>query len=166
MLDNFNIVDLLGRSVYNEIFKIFFPKVILDNAFNLYSGNHLAIIDLKDEYGLKLYFDCTRHVSSDFLDKIDDSGVVLSVIHLLNPIYMGKVKLLGVCLWKLPYGLSFSDEREVVVRKVGRIPDDIINQDSKLTLEWEEKMYNISIVFDIAHQIIQSMTYTGRFIET
>lgn len=88
--DNYlEIVRLLGRNIYSERLKNAFPKISIADVFSPYDGNHLAIMDLKSDYGLILYFDCTRHVPPIYFGKID-TGIVLSAVQFLKPIEKGE----------------------------------------------------------------------------
>ena len=68
------------------------------------------------------------------------------------------------CLWELHYGLSFWDERDIIVNKVGGVPDKIRDENKTYILEWESDMYNIIITFDTSKKSIASVIYLANFI--
>lgn len=160
--DCLEIVGLLGRSVYSDELKKRLPEILIDDLFVPYDGNHLAIVDLKDKYNMKLYFDCTRHILPIYLEKID-IGVVLSVVQFLKPTEENGTS--DINTWILPYNLTFSDAKENVIKKIGRDPDDTKYKNSVLILEWQESIYIVRITFDFAYQTIQRITYIGKFIK-
>ncbi|EKS4626896.1 hypothetical protein QB714_003649 [Salmonella enterica] len=158
-----DVIGLLGRNVYSESMKKAFPEILIDDLFVPYDGDHLAIINLKQSLGIILYFDCTHYTPPIYLKKID-SGIVLSAVQFLKPIE--KEESPEGIRWTLPYNLTFSDTKEIVIKKIGKSPGNTKSDNSVLILEWQEDIYVIHIAFDLTHQMIQKITYLGKFIES
>ncbi|HCU0295889.1 TPA: hypothetical protein OUE56_002819 [Citrobacter sedlakii] len=156
--DTVNVVRLFGKCLYDERLKALFSNVSFDDCFSYCGKKHLAVLDIKKEYNIRLFFDCSRDFAHGYNMTVHD-GVVLSAAHFYK---QTKEESDNDFSWRFPYDLNIFDTKRIVLEKIGRKPDSV--KGKNLSLEWREDEYILCVNFCHVSEQAQEIVFLGLFL--